>query len=225
MVAVEDQVHRVSILCDVSVFEITEARFAFEARPPVTVKGKSELIPVYRPLRKRGEGEVRSANLATSNGQKTLQIDRLPPAEQTVLKVASVIGLTFTVETLTAIYPEARERGNLSRHLAALGKHGFIVQNLAQSSSFTFKDAAIHESAYSPMLFAQRRQLHRAAAELLEQADEDGPPYAEIAHHWQASDDIPKAVISLEKAGEQAHLQGRFDEATRHFKASLALNT
>ena len=74
------------------------------------------------------------------------------------------------------------------------------------------------------MLFAQRRQLHRAVAELLEQNIFGVPAYAEIAHHWQSANEIPKAIEYLEKAGEHARQMGDFEEATRFFNESLELN-
>ncbi len=38
-----------TILCDPATRQAARARFAFEALPPVTFKGKSELIPIFRP--------------------------------------------------------------------------------------------------------------------------------------------------------------------------------
>ena len=74
------------------------------------------------------------------------------------------------------------------------------------------------------MLFAQRRQLHRGMAELLEQTSSGTPPYAEIAYHWKSADEFPRAMQYLEKAGEQAHKMGDFEAATRFFNESLGLN-
>ena len=47
----------------------------------------------------------------------------------------------------------------------------------------------------------------------------------ENAHHWQSANEIPKAIEYLEKAGEHARQMGDFEEATRFFNKSLALNT
>jgi len=46
-----------------------------------------------------------------------------------------------------------------------------------------------------------------------------------LAHHWQAADDIPKAVHYLEKAGEHARELGDYEAASRFFNESLALNS
>jgi predicted ATPase len=189
--------------------------------PPIMVKGKTEPIAIYRPLRKLiGQGADSGSAL-----ERAHIIDSLPPAEQFTLKVASVIGQKFTLEALSAIYPEEHARESLQAHLQALVDLNLIEKLSAESSSYHFKDAQTHEAAYNLMLFAQRRQLHRAMAELLEQTVSSVPPYAEIAHHWRAADETPKAVQYLEKAGEYARQMGDFEEATRFFNESLSLNS
>lgn len=62
-------------------------------------------------------------------------------------------------------------------------------------------------------------------AELLEQAAAVTPLYSELAHHWQAADEIPKAVQYLEKAGEHARELGDYEAASRFLNESLALNS
>ena len=225
MVAAEPGDERSLILCDASVYEAANADFAFEAMPPVLVKSKSEPVVVFRPLRPLGEDEVCAIESSEPEGKRNLLIDRLPPAAQLTIKIASVIGRSFSLDMLSAVYPEPHDRDTLLAHLDMLASQGFILVPGPGSAHFSFCDTATHDSAYALMLFAQRRQLHRAMAELLEQAFHDDPPYSEIARHWQASDEIPKAVAYLEKAGEQARARGKFEEASRHFNASLALNT
>ena len=216
---------RATIICNDSVYEATQMQFEFESMPPILVKGKTQPIAIYRPIRKLREGDVVAVNLLGRTVERALRIDRLSPAEQLTLKVASVIGQIFTFDTLSAIYPEADEREHLPKHLQSLADHDLIIQRSTESVSYSFKDPLTYETAYTLMLFAQRRQLHRAVAELLEQAVFIAPLYAELSHHWQAADDIPKAVHYLEKAGEHARELGDYEEATRYFNASLALNT
>ena len=210
---------RAVILCNESVYDAAKAQVEFISMPPIQVKGKTEPIAVFRPVRKL------AANAADSEiaHERAQHIDNLPPAEQLTLKVASVIGQLFTFESLSAIYPETHTRETLQKNLQSLGDLDLIHKRPNESSSYSFADPQTHEAAYSLMLFAQRRQLHRAVAELLEGTVFSVPPYAEIAHHWQAANEIPKAIEYLEKAGEHARQMGDFDAATRFFNASLAL--
>jgi GAF domain-containing protein len=211
---------RAVILCNDSVYEATQAQVEFESMPPINVKGKTESISIYRPLRKLVQVNADSG-IALELAQL---IDNQTPAEQLTLKVASVIGQMFTFESLSAIYPEEHTRKTLQAHLQTLVDSDLIHKRSQESSSYNFKDPQTHEAAYNLMLFAQRRQLHRAVAELLEQTVFSVPPYAEIAHHWQSANEIPKAIEYLEKAGEHARQMGDFDAATRYFNESLALN-
>ncbi len=211
---------RAIVFCNDSVYAVTQAQVEFESLPSIIVKGKTEPIAIYRPLRKLAEPITETGSAL---GRAHL-IDQLSPAEQLTLKVASVVGQLFTLEAVAAIYPEKQTRENQQKHLQSLSNLDLIVKRPGETSSYNFKDAQTHEAAYNLMLFAQRRQLHRAMAELLEQTIFSVPPYAEIAHHWQAADEIPKAIVYLEKAGEHARQTGDFEEATRFFNESLALN-
>jgi hypothetical protein len=208
------------ILCNDSIYAAACDQVEFEPMPPITVKGKSETVAIYRPLRRMAAQE----DEAGSALERTHLIDSLSPAEQLTLKVASVIGQLFTLDTLSAIYPEGHTREELEVHLNALVHSGLLQSSSLESPAYSFKDSQTHEIAYNLMLFAQRRQLHRAIAELLEQSGSSTPPYAEIAYHWHAADEIPKAVQYLEKAGEHAREMGDFEEATRFFNESLGLN-
>ena len=209
------------VFCNESIYAAVNALIEFEPMPPIRVKGKSELISVYRPLRKR-EGNNSDRDTILERAQL---IDSLSPTDQLILKVASVIGQEFTLDTLSAIYPEVHTREQLQSHLQTLIDSGLIARRSLESSEYAFTDIQTREAAYNLMLFAQRRQLHRLMAELLEQPSSGKPPYAEIAYHWKAADEFPKAIQYLEKAGEHAHQMGDFEAATRFFNESLGLNS
>jgi hypothetical protein len=212
---------RAVVFCNETIYEATQMHVEFESMPPISVKGKSEPIAIYRPLRKLTERHVDS-ELGLERAQL---IDNLSPACQLILKVASVIGQTFSLEELSSIYPEDHTRHDLEAQLEILAEAGLVHYSASDFTSYEFKDAATREAAYNLMLFAQRRQLHRAMAELLEQTIFTTPPYAELAHHWKGADENSKAVQYLEKAGEHARKMGDLEAATRFFNESLGLNS
>ena len=76
------------------------------------------------------------------------------------------------------------------------------------------------------MLFAQRRALHRTAAEWYEDTLESNQAqsFALLAHHWEQADDAGKAIHYLEKAGNEANRQGDSQGALRFFDRALALD-
>jgi CheY-like chemotaxis protein len=201
------------ILCDEAVYEQARARVPFTALPPLMVKGKAELVAVYRPVTVTSRAAVG-------------QIDRLAPPLQLTIKVASVIGPVFAGVVLRAIHPA--DTTWLDEELAELAQLGLIAPLLASDTgrSFAFADPATHETIYSRLLFAQRRQLHRAVAEWYERAHgDDLATYAPLlAHHWGQAEDVSRAVQYLEQAGEAARLRGDDQEALRYFSASLDLS-
>jgi DNA-binding response OmpR family regulator len=206
------------VLCDAGVYEAARASMAFEALPAIAVKGKSKRVAVYRPLSGTRGDESRSDVAA--------RIDRLPATEQAVLKVASVVGSTFALEALEAVFPDAGERPTLRKRVHALVAEGVVVPVDGDLQDvFAFASPVVHAAAYDRMLFAQRRQLHRAVAEWHEAAhgDDLAPYYATLAQQWQAADEPGRASDYFEKAGAHAREHGALDEAQRYFDESLAI--
>ncbi|MBI3243067.1 MAG: response regulator [Chloroflexi bacterium] len=203
------------ILCDEAVYRAAQGQVEFVALPPIIVKGKTQPVPVYRPV-----GEKKRVESA---------IDRLSPAQQLTLKVASVIGRLVKLDLLRDIYPVEADKPQLAEHLQALEGHNLLARLLSGDAlelAYQFHDEAAQEVAYNLMLFAQRRQLHRAIAEWHEQtyAADLSPHYPLLAHHWAKAEDVAKAVHYLEKAGEQARQQGAYQEALAYFNESLTLD-
>jgi predicted ATPase len=178
------------------------------------VKGKAEPVAVYSP-----SGE-------SSHGWHKNRIDELAPGLQLTLKVASLIGSTFPYSLLQAVYPVEADKESLREHLAILEEHGMVKLRATQPEpSYCFSDADVQESAYSLMLFAQRRQLHRAVAEWYEQinADDIARFYPLLAHHWRRADEPGKAIYYLEKAAEQARRNGEDQGALRFLDEALEI--
>lgn len=215
------------ILCDQAIYDAARARFEFEALPPIVVKGKAQPIALYHPTGKQFTPGMPGSIGQVAERARGSVIDQLTPAQQLTLKVASVIGRTFTLEVLRDIYPDEAGRADLLDQLQALVQLDLITVHTPEPQlAYRFTDAVMHETAYNLMLFAQRRQLHRAAAEWHERthADDLAVYYAVLAYHWQRADDTAKAVHYLEKAGEQARLNGDQQTALYYFNASLALD-
>ncbi len=152
--------------------------------------------------------ELNSISLPnTLQGVITSRIDRAPPHLQLPLKVASVIGRVFDPETLRAIYPVADERPLLESYLAALDTLGFTpLESPLPNLQYIFKHVITRDVAYNLMLFTQRRDLHRALAELIERkrADDLVQFLPLLAHHWTMADDKPRAISYLTRAAKQA---------------------
>jgi adenylate cyclase len=160
----------------------------------------------------------------TAQGVILSRMDRLSASELLTLKVASVIGPVFSRQMLYDILPVASDRPHLDKHLESLVRLGLILSH-APEPTFTFKDLYIQETAYRSMLYAQRRQLHRLAAEWYERTfAQDLAPYGSIlARHWRQADEMSRALDYLEMAGRHAMAKGAHEEAERLFQESLEL--
>jgi class 3 adenylate cyclase/tetratricopeptide (TPR) repeat protein len=157
------------------------------------------------------------------------RIDSLNPSQQLTLKVASVIGRIFTFRVLEAVHPIEADRPQLPDYMESLTRLSLtLVESELPDLSYIFKHAVTQEVAYNLMLYSQRRRLHQAVAEWIEQAHAENldPYYTLLAHHWvQAAevnvDSIQKAVVYLEKAGEQAMQNHANKEAIQFFTQAL----
>ena len=159
-------------------------------------------------LRQPGQ-TLDSLNLPdTLNGLITSRVDRLTPDQRLTLKVASVIGRTFSFQTLRDIYPVALTQAALRANLSQMEALDITAVHLPDPDlTYVFKHSIVQEVVYNLMLFTQRRQLHRTVAEWYEshyEADELEPYYALLAYHWSKAEEGEKAIVYLELAGELA---------------------
>jgi CheY-like chemotaxis protein/class 3 adenylate cyclase/predicted metal-dependent HD superfamily phosphohydrolase len=207
------------ILCDEAVVLGAQAHLAFDALPPIQVRGRTAPVRVSRPT---------GALLPRTESVGDLQavIDRLAPGEQLTLKVASVLGRSFSSDVLRALYPVAADKSQIDEHLHTLERLGLVAHGPSETS-LAFQSELLHKMAYDSMLFAQRRHLHRQAAEWYERsfADNIAPYYSILAHHWRQAAEPARAADFLEKAGQQALEAGSHEDAQRLLQESLELGT
>jgi class 3 adenylate cyclase/tetratricopeptide (TPR) repeat protein len=154
------------------------------------------------------------------------RVDRLSPTQQLLLKVASVIGRAFAVRALRAIFPLALDDTRLAEDLATLAQLDLVVvEPQEMEPSYSFRHAITQEVVYNLMLFAQRRQLHRAVAEWYERAYADDLTwlYQLLAHHWRGASVPTRAIGYLERAGQRSLAISAVREARTQFTQALEL--
>ncbi len=160
----------------------------------------------------------------TVQGVITSRIDRLTPSEQMALKVASVIGRVFTFQTLMDIHPIEADKAQLAEHVNALDRLDLTPLEATEPDlSYIFKHIITQEVAYNLMLFAQRRELHRAVAESYETTYASGliPYYPLLAHHWSRAEDWQKSYEYRMLAGDAANALYAYTEASMHYLGAL----
>jgi class 3 adenylate cyclase/tetratricopeptide (TPR) repeat protein len=152
----------------------------------------------------------------TMQGVVAARIDRLAPGQELTLKVASVVGRLFAFRLLRDVHPIEADRTVLRGILDDLQRHDFTVLDTPEPDlAYLFKHVVTQEVAYSLLLAAQRRQLHRAVAEWYEQthAEDLSPLYPLLAYHWGRAEEPTKTLTYLELAGEQVLRAGAYQEA------------
>jgi tetratricopeptide (TPR) repeat protein len=172
-------------------------------------------------------GDLRALRFPdTLAGVVTSRIDRLGAQEQLTLKVGSCIGRSFVARVLVSVHPVAADRARVPEHLDHITRLQMLAREPATSgeAAYLFRHGLTHEVAYNLMLFAQRRQLHRAIAGWYEaaHAGELAPHYALLAHHFGLAAEPARALEYLDLAAEQALRAGAFAEARVLLERAIA---
>ena len=162
----------------------------------------------------------------TAEGIVATRLDRLEPAHQLTLKVASVIGRTFEYRLVRDVYPIETGRAAVRAMLDDLTRPRLIEPHRPEPAlAYLFRHVVIREVAYGLVAYAQRRRLHEEVARALEAADEadQAANYPLLAHHWRMAEAHGPAIDYLERAGVEALHRGAGPEAFRFFQDAFAL--
>ena len=144
------------------------------------------------------------------------RMDGLEPRVDLALKVASVVGRTFSAELVGDVYPVETVSQQLEGSLDTLVRRDLTrVLDAPPATSYAFRHVLIRDVAYGRLLFGQRRNLHRAIADWHERrfADNLAPVYATLAHHYTRAGVVDKACDYLTLASVQAMNNGMGREA------------
>lgn len=153
------------------------------------------------------------------------QLLAVPPMARPVLRVAAVAGRQVDHDLLarTAGLPPTE----LLDGLRAAVEHQVVVTDDG-GGAYRFRHALLQEVAYGLVLPGERAALHTTLAEVLTEHPELATGGAdlvsgELAHHWLAAGDLPRALVSSLDAATSAERQYAFTEALAHLERSLQL--
>jgi len=159
-----------------------------------------------------------------STVESTLEqrIDQLGLEDAVALKVASVIGPFFDLDTLSAL-TTGPDGGSVQAVVDRLVAADMAMP--AGEGRFAFRHRHTQDAAYRMLPGERRRDLHGRVAgwferRLGDRADEHA---GELAHHWFAAEVRPKALQWLESAGIQALRTGADREAATQFRRALSI--
>lgn len=182
------------------------------------------------------------------------RIDQLPPEKQLMLKIAAVIGQTFSYSILHDTLARHMESSHhqFEQDLYDLVYLGLIQPEISDDQlAYRFRHIIIREVTYQSLLFDRRRQLHRTVALWYESTIE--PPnqeqqsveqsiylplqlqlasspeqtslYSLLVYHWHQAEDDERERHYATLLGEQAVFQCANAEAVGYINRALDLTS
>jgi predicted ATPase/DNA-binding SARP family transcriptional activator len=157
------------------------------------------------------------------------RIESLPRELRRILTVASVEGESFSVEVVAQVLA-TDDRSLLQKLSHQLVQQYRLIREQGEwrlgSQSITryqFRHNLFQQYLYQQLSAAERRNLHRQIAAVLEQIGEGDLDQlaVSLAHHYTAAGDAMKAVPYLCRAGDDARRRVALEEAIRFYESAL----
>ncbi|MBB4694454.1 ATP-binding protein [Paractinoplanes abujensis] len=151
------------------------------------------------------------------------RVDQLPEPAQRVLRVAAVGGTRFGHELLARVagMPEADLESALRAVVAAQ-----LVVVVDADGDYEFRHALVREAVHDDLLPGEHARLHARYAQAVEAEPHlvaAGRAPAEIAHHWHAAHDRPRALVTAKIAADEAKCRFAYGEQVRLLDRVLQL--
>ena len=158
---------------------------------------------------------------ATVESVIAARLSRLSPRAKLLCQIGAVMGRSFPLRLLER-YPGLD--GRTGAAVAELVERELVFETGGEGRrEYIFKHALTRDVAYTSILVARRRLLHRwVAGELEGTAGEDGA-LALRAHHWQQAGQVERARDLYLAAAHQADAALAHDDAIRFHRMHLEL--
>ena len=158
------------------------------------------------------------------------RIGRLSAELHDVLQVASVEGQDFTAQVVSRV-GQIAERGLVRDLGQELVKRHRLVRDTGESRAgatvldrYQFSHALFQQYLYDELSPAERRPLHQAVAEVLEELYAEGREQVvvQLARHYSEAGQAEKAITYLLQAGDRARALYAYEEAVDAYERALA---
>lgn len=160
-----------------------------------------------------------------------LEIERLSPEDQRLLEAASIMNVAFPAWAVAA----ALEKDPVETEEAcdALARRLYFLERAGQddlpegmpSAFYVFAHGLYREVLYRRQTATQRAKRHGRIADRLNQifAGRETCVAREVAMHYEAAGDWPRAASALRAAARHAHQRRAFADATELLERALRL--
>ena len=162
------------------------------------------------------------------------RLGMLPADARETLSVAAVIGNEFPLDLVVDVTGRISNTGrqDVGSHLDDAVQRSLLVARPLERGHYrderlSFAHDQIRDVLYSELNAIRRRILHQAVGEVLEESGNPSDPgyHAALAYHFGAGEDIERASVYAESAGDCAAALGASREAVNHYSAALEIHT
>ena len=186
-----------------------------------------EIVAALRDLVGRPSTDLPTGLPASLRDILLVRVAALSRDGRVVLDAAAAAGrqvdpdLLAEVAAMTEATFEAAVREAIAAHL-------LVVDPVSSAERYAFRHALVQEAVYGDLLPSQRRRLHVALAQGLERrgptSDGGGASrMAELAYHWSAAGDLPRALVATVAAARGARAEYAFAEASQQFERAIEM--
>jgi pimeloyl-ACP methyl ester carboxylesterase len=149
------------------------------------------------------------------------KINVLKEQERDFLDIASVIGEVFSPEIIEKVTGSNRLR--VLKTLISIENEHQLIR--ADGDRYRFDDLKIREALYSTIEPKLRSIYHSLVAKYFEETYNDHLMdfASELGYHYYQSNNAPKAIPYLLKAGEKSRKQFEFSDAMENYSQALEL--
>jgi class 3 adenylate cyclase/predicted ATPase len=150
------------------------------------------------------------------------RLDGLPRHLKFALQVAAVAGREFTADLLHHILSCIQYEYDADQVLNDLQQEKLILQ---EGEELRIVRPMVTDVAYTTILYANRRKLHKMVARYVEECRSDSmalyAPY--LAGQWERAEEYEKSVAYCLQAGVEARTRYAYRDAARFFERALQL--
>ena len=146
------------------------------------------------------------------------RIDGLAPGDRTLLRWASVLGVSFSGALIAAVLEGDSTAASDSEAWDRLGE--FVERDPDVPGAFRFRHALIRDGAYEGLSYRRRRELHARVAAVLEVRTPDAVELLSL--HYHRADDKPATWRYSLAAGRSAQEKWANLEAAEFYERALA---
>ncbi|HEX5018189.1 MAG TPA: AAA family ATPase [Actinomycetes bacterium] len=154
-----------------------------------------------------------------------MRVDRLSPTTRTVLRIAALIGDNVPHRLLAVVAAE----GGLSQDEVDTALRELVDSSMLiprSDDAYEFRHSLLREFVHADLMPGEHSRIHSAIAQALTDQPQlaDAQQYElEIAHHWRAAHDLPRALPAAYEAAFAAGRIHAYAEQLRMFERVLEL--